>query len=139
MNYKSLFLSAIGGAIFFVIIDGVWYSVLMKTFYESIIVNPYCWYQHPNVIGIVCGEILLAFVMAIIYQRWSQGNHTLTSGFILGALIGILIYPILDLLFASQFMFQTMKGMIVDSIYGIIAYGLVGAVIAWICKMVSPK
>ena len=139
MKLKAFLFSALAGSVVLVAIDGLWYSVLMENFYAANTAQPDCMRAEPDTMGIVAGQIIFAFVMAYLLNYWRERTPSAIKGFMLGAAIGVILYPALDLMLHSQIYLITKKAMLVDIIYGIPAYGIVGMVVGWVSSLFSSK
>lgn len=81
---------------------------------------------------IAVGHIIQGIVLAMIYSKWARGTHSFGHGAQLGALIGVFIGVGLNLIWMATGDFMTSTGHIIDGVFQIVNYAIVGGVIGMI-------
>lgn len=79
---------------------------------------------------LVVGNLVIGLTLAMIYGKWARGYHGFGSGFQLGALIGVLTGFGLGLIWHATSDLMTMTGHIIDGVWQVVSFGIVGGVIA---------
>lgn len=133
MDSKKLIFATIGGFVWMFFLGFLWYTVLLKGFYDANAGTATGVAKDPPDIAILAfGVLIFAFVMAYIYPKWSRGVNNAKQGYIFGALIGLILFGINFIQFATANL-GTMTAYIVDGFYHVfLEQGLAGVVIALI-------
>jgi len=111
----------------------VWGIMLMDYFTSQTTTYPGLMKEESTltILGYFIGNFLGAFLLTYIFRKWANIT-TAKSGFINGALIGLLICLGVDLGFWFGMNLFSTQAIIVDIITGTIMYGVMGAVSALI-------
>lgn len=110
----------------------LYYEVLAASFYEGHVSSAATAVMRAENMPefIALGVLIQAFVMSTIYSNWSSGTHSSKRGFTFGAWIGVLIgFGVWVLNYGVMDMMDT-TGLLVDGIWNIVFYGIMGLVIA---------
>jgi len=132
MDGKKLIYAALAGFVVMWILSGIWYMVLMKDFFEEAMAGVYnanAILDEPNLVFIVIGYLIYAFIMAYIFPIGYKGGSAISEGLKFGAIVGVLItvpmtFINMGLLSAS------VTPALVDAIYQIVEKAIGGIVIA---------
>jgi hypothetical protein len=134
MNGK-FFLSAIAGAVTNFLLGWLAYGFLLKGFAEgNMTVYPGLMPEMPNIWLLFLATLLMAFLIAFIFQRWA-GYNTFMNGLYGGMIIGFFIGASMDLSMFSMMNLFTPMYMIVDILMSTVMTGIMGGVIAAILGM----
>ena len=133
MNTGKLLLATVLAAAVFFFLGWLWYGMLMTDFYNanagSATGVPR---EMPEFMYLILGELVMAFVMAYNFPKWSRGNYSMSQGFQYGAWFGLFAGLGLTLIAYSTTNIWTLKAVLSEAIYGIISAGIAGIVIALI-------
>ncbi len=136
MFSKANLLATLAG--FAVLFLGGWvfYDMLAASFYESHMTEAGAavMREEPNMVMIALGCLVQAFIMSVIYSKWARGIHSAKEGLEYGALIGAFLGFGVWLLNHGVMEHGDTTALIVDGIWSIVHYALVGLVIALVYK-----
>lgn len=90
-----------------------------------------------NLTYIFMGNLVATFAISSLYGKWANGDHSVAGGFKFGALTGLLIGVGLGLLWFGTSTLMDMTGHLAEAVLDILFYGIIGAVIAVVYKMVT--
>ena len=84
----------------------------------------------PNLGMVALANLIIAFVMASLFSKWSRGQHSLSEGFKFGAWIGVFAGLGMGLLAYGTMPLMDLTGYLVAALVHILFYGVIGALIA---------
>ena len=137
MNTRTWILSSLVTLAVIAGLNTIWYTVLMNDFYLDNFLLHDTGRDQPLMIPLVAANVLIAFTMAFLYERWSGGRHSLSHGLLFGAVVGILAVPTMDLMIYSLSSVVTERGVLVDSLAGVVIYSCAGFCIAYVHKVIE--
>lgn len=131
MNTRLILATLAGGVIFF-LLGWLVFGILLMDFYQANITEyPGLWKEMPNLVLIALANLVFAFLLAFIFQRWA-GITTFGRGFLSGLLVTVLIMLVFDIwMFAGMNLFKPVV-LVVDVLVNTLMGGIVGGVIGWI-------
>jgi len=129
-NMLSIILS------FLILFLGSWlfYGVLMSSFFSNHSITTSTILKEPDMLFIAFGYLIQAIVLVAIYPKWARGKHTAKFGLEFGAFIGAFIGFGIGLINFGTVHELDQLATIVDGIWNIIFYAIVGLAIALIFK-----
>lgn len=141
MKAKPLLTGGILAALLGFVLGYVWYMLLFKAQYENdvskLVMKPEA---EGNMAMIILSMLVAGFAMAAVYGKWSGGKHSLTDGLTLGVLVGLIPGLAYALMSYGTSNMLTSTGLVLEALYGVVNYGLMGAVIALVySKMDKPE
>lgn len=92
-----------------------------------------------NISYVFLGNLVATFAISSLYGKWANGTHSAFGGFKFGALTGLLIGVGLGLLWFGTTNLMDLTGHLAEAGIDILFYGVIGAVIAVVYKMVSSR
>ena len=133
MDSKKLIFATLGAFVKMFILGYLWYGLLMVDFYAA---NPGTAIgvdkEMPDMAMLALGILIIAFAMAYLYPKWSGGVNNAKQGYIFGALIGLVLFGLGFIHFATMNL-GNMTAYIVDGLFHVlIEQSLAGVVIALI-------
>ncbi len=133
MDLKKLIFATLGGFVVMFFMGFLWYTQLMKNFYEANTGSATGFEKDPPDLAILAlGVLIIAFAMAYLYPKWSGGVNNAKQGYIFGALIGLVLFGLGFIQFATANL-ANMTAYIVDGCFHVfIEQALTGVVIALI-------
>ena len=140
MNAKSLIIGTVAAALVMWLLGWLWYGILMMDFFEAHSGSATGVSKGPEEMDmgyLILGELIIGFILAYNWPKWSRGTNNFGHGFEYGAWIGALIGVGLGFIWYATSNLMDMTGMLVDAIYSIVSVGLAGGVIAFIYKITS--
>lgn len=138
MNKSHIF-STLAGAVTFFLLGWIWYGLIMMDFFQAHTLEQAkdIGKTEPEFLWMIIGFVIISLIMSLVYAKWSQGVHNATKGFVFGAMIGAVVGFGVGLIFYSTGNFMDLTGFIVDGIFQIVHYGIVGALIAIIHNLLA--
>lgn len=128
MFSKTNLLATITGGIAMFLLGYLIWGMAMVSFFESHSLNNIM--KDPPAIGLIfIANLIQAFAMSTLYNKWSSGTYSTKNGFEFGAWIGIFIGLGLGLLWFSTSELMDTTGTLVGAIIDIIFYGIIGGII----------
>lgn len=134
MFTKSHLLGTLGGFIVLFLGGWLYYDMLAKGFYDahtSQAATAIMRGENANILYVALGCLVQACVMATLYGKLAEKGNGLKFGAYFGLFVGfglgLLNYGIMD--------FMDMTGALVDFVWSIVFY----AVIGWVIAMISDK
>ncbi len=95
--------------------------------------------EEVDMIFIFLGTVVQAIALTLLYSKWAQGNHEISSGARFGALAGAFAgFGMTMIMYGTSNLFD-LTALLVDGIWYIVLYGLCGVVIALAMKKVIAK
>ena len=130
---KSTLLGALAGAVVLFLIGWIFYGML----------NPMASHITPEGLAtsrgesssmpmLIVGHLIIGLLASIIYGKWARGVHNAGHGFQFGALLGAVIGLGLGCIFIATSNYMTTTGHLIEALYYIIGYGIMGAVISMV-------
>jgi len=134
MFSKSNILSIISS--FLILFLGGWlfYGVLMASFFNAHLSVTTNLLKEPDMLFIAFGCLIQAIVLVAIYPKWARGKHTAKFGLEFGAFIGAFIGFGIGLINLGTINTTDQLATLVDGVWNIIFYAIVGLAIALVFK-----
>jgi len=132
MFSKRFFISFLSSAVVMFLLSGLWHMKLMGAFYAKY--APSGAPEHPNMVFIIFGYVLLAFVMTVLYEYFA--TKTLHTGIILGLLAGF-IWVTPHAVIGVGALGMPIESMLVDGLWHIVEEGVGGCVIGYLYQKIS--
>ena len=86
---------------------------------------------------IALGVMIEAYLLSVIYGKWAKGRFTLSSGFKLGALLGLFVGLGLNMVSLGTIELMDAKGTLVEAVWNVVYFGTAGCLNGWIYKALS--
>lgn len=125
---SNLLATLVGGAVMFFLGYLVWGMALSNFFASRSLVSMEGNVPHVEIVGLA--NLIMAFVMATLFGKWSRGQHSLSEGFKFGAWIGVFAGLGMGLLGYGTMAQMDLTGYLVAALVHILFYGTIGAIIA---------
>jgi phosphotransferase system glucose/maltose/N-acetylglucosamine-specific IIC component len=130
MNSTKLLLGTLAGFVGYFMGGFVMYTIVFKDALASAMPNMASAQAEPKMEVLVFGNLVAAFLIALIFERWAN-IRTLGTGAIYGGLIGFLIAVSFDSMIHGTSNLMSWGGVFLDGIvYGIIS-AIAGALIGF--------
>lgn len=138
MFSKSNLLAILAGTVTMFLLGYLIWGVatvdLMEGFSDSSFMkNP------PDFLFILLGNLFCAFAISSIYGKWSRGHHSAKQGAELGALFGIFVGFGIWFVHYATTEWMELTGYLINGIFEIVYYTIVGVVIALVYKATGSK
>lgn len=139
MFSKSNLLATLVGFIVLFFSGWVFYDMIAGSFFESHATEfgTAAMRAEPEMIMIAIGCLVQAFVMSVLYGKWARGHHSAKEGFTFGAWIGVFLGFGVWILNEGVMDMTDMTARLVDGVWNVVQYGLVGLVIALVYQKFS--
>ena len=139
MNPKNLALGTIAGGIVMFLLGFIFYAVLLGDFFDSNSGNiPGVARENPQVALIFLGNLFIALLVTIIYDRWA-GIKTFPTGAKAGAVIGLLFALGYDMILYATTNIGNMTSVIADSLVQMVILAIGGGVIGLLLGKMENK
>ncbi len=132
MNFQKLAIATVVGAVFLLLLDMVWYTMVMTDSMDAPNMRP-----EPDMMWMVISYIIFALAFAGIYSKWSGGGSKVNSGLNFGLWMGLLGGLSMNLMWFSLTTMMTINQALTDSVYTIVKYILLGIIVAFVYGMGS--
>jgi hypothetical protein len=132
MNFQKLAIATVVGAVFLLLLDMVWYTMVMTDSMDMPNMRP-----EPDMMWMVISYIVVALAFAGIYSKWSGGGSKVNSGLNYGLWIGLLAGLGMNLMWFSLTTSMTLNQVLSDSAYTLVKYIIAGIIVAFIYGMGS--
>ena len=132
MNGKKLVYAALAGFAVMFILAIIWYMAVMADYNDEIMAAVYnadAILDEPNLVFIVLGYLIIAFIMAYMFPIGYKGGSAVTEGMKFGAIVGLLISVPMALNNMAVLSVSATPAL-VNSIYQIVEKAIGGIVIA---------
>ncbi len=126
MNIGKVILAWIAGFVVMFLLSGLWYMVLMESYYSEQFSDVAR--TEPMMLWIAAGYLVAALLMAIIYPMGYKGGTPAGEGLKFGILVGLLMAVPTGLIFYGVNTIPP-SGTMVDTIYQVVDKGIGGIVI----------
>ena len=126
MNFQKLAIATVVGTVFLLLLDMVWYTQIMK---DSM--------NMPDMMWMVISYIIVALAFAAIYSKWSGGGSKVNSGLNYGLWIGLFAGLGMNLMWYSLVTTMTLNQTLIESVYTLVKYMIVGIAVAYAYGMGS--
>ncbi len=137
MFKKSILLGTLGGFLTHFILGFLFYGLLAADFFASHAVIEAG--RDPMNMGFITfSSLFQAFFLSVIYKCFARDKYSLKSGFKFGVLIGLFYVGVGFMMYGTMNLIDC-TALIVDSIYSVLFYGIIGAVIGLIFKATTKK
>ena len=132
MNTNKVLLATLGGGVVFFLLGFLFYVVLFGSFMEANQGSATgVMKENPMFIGIIVANLVTAFLLAYIYNRWA-GISTFMTGATAGAIIVGLMTISFDLMMYSTTNISNLNAMILDIVIMVLIGAITGGVVGWI-------
>ena len=129
---KKTLLATLGGFVTLFVLGYVIYELALGDFFQANSKMGEMMRETPMMAMIALGDLLAAFIMAIMFKKWTRGVNNAKQGYIFGALIGLIVFSIAIINYGVMDNFNA-TSLVVDGLVAVFArYGLAGLVIAMI-------
>jgi len=130
MNSTKLLLGTLAGFIGYFMGGFVMYTIVFKDALASAMPNMASAQAEPKMEVLVFGNLVAAFLIALIFERWAN-IRTLGTGAIYGGLIGFLIAVSFDSMIHGTSNLMSWGGVFLDGIVYAIISAIAGALIGF--------
>lgn len=127
MKIQKLAIATVVGAVFLLLIDMLWYSMIMKDSMDMPGMRP-----EPDMMWMIISYVIFALAFVSIYAKWNGGDSKVNSGLNFGLWTGILIGLGLNLLWFSLMSSMTLSQTLIDGAYTIVKCILLGILVAFL-------
>ncbi len=108
------------------LLSGLWHIVLLGDFYKA---NDVALARaEPNMLFVILGQLILTFLMAVVYPMGYKGGSPVKEGFRFGAIIGLIWLLPWSVMMHGLWNYP-LAGVIVDSAWHVVEEGVGGIVI----------
>jgi len=136
MLSKPTLSATLVGFIFLFFSGWIFHEYLAKDFFSPHYVNmPSMMSNEINYIAL--GVMIEAYLLSVIYGKWAKGRFTLSSGFKLGALLGLFVGLGLNMVSLGTIELMDAKGTLVEAVWNVVYFGTAGCLNGWIYKALS--
>ncbi|HSF89265.1 MAG TPA: hypothetical protein VLA46_07600 [Saprospiraceae bacterium] len=132
MNFQKLAIATVAGAVFLLLLDMVWYTMIMTESMDMPNMRP-----EPDMMWMIISYVIVALAFAAIYSKWSGGGSKVNSGLNYGLWIGLLAGLGMNLMWFSLTTSMTLNQVLSDSVYTIVKYIIAGIIVAFVYGMGS--
>ena len=138
--YKSIGLSTLAGGITLFLLGALFYAGILADFFtaQTTDAGNAVMKSEPNMLGIAVGNLALALMLAIIYNRWANIS-TFQTGAIAGGVITFLMALSFDIIMLSTTTMMKPPAVVVDilvyTVMGAVAGGVIGLVLGRVKAM----
>ena len=130
MNVQKLAIGTIAGAVFLLLADMVWYTMIMTESMNMPGMRP-----EPDMMWMIISYVIFALAFVAIYSKWNGGGSKVNSGLNFGLWVGILGGLAMNLMWFSLSTNMTLNQALTDSVYTSVKYILLGIVVAYATGM----
>lgn len=130
MNSTKLLLGTLAGFLGYFLSGFLLYTIVFKSALESAMPNMAAAQTEPNMAAIVIGNLVSAFLLALIFERWAS-IRTLQTGAVAGGIIGFLIALGYDCMFLGTTNLMTWGGVFLDAVVYAIISAIAGGLVGW--------
>lgn len=140
MNSLSNLSAVVASFVLIFFLNYIFYGVVAAEFYENHSGSATgVMKQEVNMIFIALGTLVQAIALTLLYRRWAQGTHEVSSGFRFGALAGLFAgFGMMFVMYGTSNLYD-LTAFAVDGLWYVVLYGLCGALIALSMKKVGAK
>lgn len=132
MKIQKLLIATVVGAVFLLLADMVWYTMVMTDSMDMPNARLNAEGQpYPDMMWMVISYIIVALAFSAIYSKWSGGGSKLNSGLNYGLWMGLLVGLGMNLMWFSLVTTMTLNQTLIDSAYTIVKYVILGIVVAY--------
>ncbi len=127
MNVKKFVLAWVAAAVVVLLLGSLWHQFLLADFIAA---NTQALArEEPIMAFVILGNLILGFLMALVYPMGYKGGSPVKEGFRFGALIGLIWILPVSLIFHGVWNLP-LTGVIVDSAWHVVEEGIAGIAIA---------
>ena len=132
MNTNKVLLATLGGGVVFFLLGFLFYVALFGSFFEANQGSATgVMKENPMFIGIIIANLITAFLLAYIFNRWA-GISTFTTGAAAGVIIVGLMTLSFDLMMYSTSNIFNLNGALLDVVIMVVIGAITGGVVGWI-------
>jgi hypothetical protein len=129
MKIQKLAIAAVAGTVFLFLLDWLWYATLMKDSMNMPNARP-----EPDMMWLVISYIVFSVAFVSIYGKWSGGGSKVNSGLNFGLWTGIMVGLAMNLMWFSLTTTITLNQALIDAVYTIVKYILLGILVAYLAS-----
>jgi len=137
MFSKSTLFGTLIGFIVFNIIGWIFYDSLAADYFESHRINMTM--GDLDILYMTLGSLIQAYALSILYDRWCSASPSLNSGFNFGTWVGVFAGFGMNLMMYGTMQLMDIEATLVDAVWSVFFYGIVGASIGWGQALSVPK
>ncbi|AEE51913.1 DUF1761 domain-containing protein [Haliscomenobacter hydrossis] len=130
MDSTKLLLGTLAGFLGYFLSGFLMYTIVFKNALASAMPNMNAAQTEPNMAALVFGNLVSAFLLALIFERWAS-IRTLQTGAVAGGIIGLLIALGYDSMIHGTSNLMTWGGVFLDGIVYAIISAIAGALIGF--------
>jgi hypothetical protein len=127
MKIQKLAIATVAGAVFLLLIDMLWYTMIMKDSMNMPGMRP-----EPDMMWMIIGYVIFSLGFVSLYGKWNGGDSKVNSGLNFGLWTGIMIGVGMNLTWYSLSTAMTISQTLTDGAYTIVKYILLGIVVAYL-------
>ncbi len=127
MKIQKLAIAAVAGTVFLFLIDWLWYGMIMKDSMSMTGARPM-----PDFMWLVISYIVFSVAFVSIYGSWNGGGSKVNSGLNFGLWVGLMVGLAMNLMWYATTTLVTLNQALMDSVYSIVKFILLGIVIAYV-------
>jgi ABC-type Mn2+/Zn2+ transport system permease subunit len=102
------------------------WGMLMDANLKNHLLTPDLIREMPDMVHLIIGCIIVAFVFSTLYSKWAQGNYTMGSGLSFGIWMGIFLGFGLGLVNMATMNFYDITGTLLDGVTYVVFIGVMG-------------
>ncbi|MGA0431421.1 MAG: hypothetical protein ACO3M9_05505 [Flavobacteriaceae bacterium] len=137
MFSKSTLFGTLIGFIVFNIIGWIFYDSLAADYFESHRINMIM--GDLDILYMTLGSLIQAYALSVLYGRWCSANPSLNSGFNFGTWVGVFAGFGMNLMMYGTMQLMDIEATLVDAVWSVFFYGILGASIGWGQALSAPK
>ena len=130
MDSTKLLLGTLAGFLGYFLSGFLMYTIVFKNALASAMPNMAAAQTEPNMAALVFGNLVSAFLLALIFERWAS-IRTLQTGAVAGGIIGLLIALGYDSMIHGTSNLMTWGGVFLDGVVYAIISAIAGALIGF--------
>lgn len=133
MKIQKLAIATVAGAVFLFLVNMLWYSMIMKDSMDMPNARVDASGQPaPDMMWMVISYLIFSLAFVSIYSKWNGGDSKVNSGLNFGLWMGILGGLGMNLLWFSLTTDMTMSQTLIDSVFTIVKFILLGIQVAYL-------
>jgi hypothetical protein len=133
MKIQKLAIATVVGAVFLLLLDMVWYTMVMKDSMNMPNARvDAAGEPAPDMMWMIISYVIFALAFVSIFSKWNGGGSKVNSGLNFGLWTGVMVGLGLNLMWFSLTTMMTLSQVLTDGVYTIVKYILLGIVVAYI-------
>ena len=137
MFSKSTLFGTLIGFIVFNIIGWIFYDSLAADYFESHRINMIM--GDLDILYMTLGSLIQAYALSVLYGRWCSATPSLNSGFNFGTWVDVFAGFGMNLMMYGTMQLMDIEATLVDAVWSVFFYGILGASIGWGQALSAPK